>query len=250
MGTTSPAISVIIPTFNRAAMLADTLESFAAQSIPKNRYEVVVVDDGSKDATPEVCRDFASPIQLKYLHIENSGISAAKNTGILASRGKILLFCDDDDIADRRLLEQHLKAHKRHPEENIAVLGYTTWAPTLSVTPLMHYVTDIGRFLFAYGGLKDGQMLDFTYLWAGRCSCKRSFLAKHGVFNRQFRAPGIEDIELGYRLSQFGLRVVFHRAAVSYMARPLTFEAFCVRCERQGEALFLFSRLHDDPVVE
>jgi hypothetical protein len=114
----------------------------------------------------------------------------------------------------------------------------------------MRYVTDIGRFLFAYGDLKDGQMLDFTYLWAGRSSCKRSFLAKHGVFNRQFRAPGIEDIELGYRLSQFGLHVVFHRAAVSYMARPLTFEAFCVRCERQGEALFLFSRLHDDPVVE
>jgi len=231
-------------------MLSATLESLANQSLQKNRYEVVVVNDGSEDTTPEVCRDFASRIELKYLRIDNSGTSAAKNTGILASRGKVLLFFDDDDIADRRLLEEHLKAHKQHRAENVAVLGYTTWAPTLSVTPLMRYVTDIGRFLFAYGDLKDGQMLDFTYLWAGRSSCKRSFLAKHGVFNRQFRAPGIEDIELGYRLSQFGLRVVFHRAAVSYMARPLTFEAFCVRCERQGEALFLFSRLHDDPVVE
>src|SRR6266446_10716 len=250
METRSPAISVIIPTFNRAAMLANTLESFAAQTIPKNRYEVIVVDDGSKDSTPEVCREFVSRIELKYLHIDNSGTSAAKNTGILASRGKILLFFDDDDIADRRLLEQHLKAHKRHPEENIAVLGYTTWAPTLSVTPLMRYVTDIGRFLFAYGDLKDGQMLDFTYLWAGRCSCKRSLLAKHGVFNRQFRAPGIEDIELGYRLSRFGLRVVFHRSAMSYMTRAPTFEEFCDRCERSGEALFLFSRLHDDPAVQ
>ena len=79
MGARSPAISVVIPTFNRAAMLADTLESFAAQSIPTNRYEVIVVDDGSKDATPEVCRDFGSRMQLRYLHIENSGISAAKN---------------------------------------------------------------------------------------------------------------------------------------------------------------------------
>ena len=147
MKSRSPAISVIIPTFNRVAMLADTLESFAVQSIPKNRYEVVVVDDGSKDATSEVCRDFASPIQLKYLHIENSGISAAKNTGILASRGRILLFCDDDDIADSHLLEEHLKAHKQYPQESVAILGYTTWAPTLSVTPLMRYVTDIGRFL-------------------------------------------------------------------------------------------------------
>ena len=250
MGTKPPAISVIIPTFNRSAMLADTLESFAAQSLPKNRYEVIVVDDGSKDATREVCRDFASRIELKYLHVDNSGTSAAKNTGVLASRGKILLFFDDDDIADHRLLEEHLKAHEHHQAENIAILGYTTWAPTLSVTPLMRYVTDIGGFLFAYGGLKDGQMLDFTYLWAGRCSCKRSFLAKHGVFNRQFRAPGIEDIELGYRLSKFGLRVVFHRAAVSYMTRAVTFDEFCERCERQGEALFLFSQLHDDPIVQ
>jgi GT2 family glycosyltransferase/glycosyltransferase involved in cell wall biosynthesis len=244
------SISVVIPTFNRAAMLAATLESFAAQTLPADQYEVVVVDDGSEDATSQVCRDFASRIQLKYLHIENSGTSVAKNTGILASRGRILLFFDDDDVADSCLLEEHVKAHQQHPEENVAVLGYTTWAPTLPVTPLRRYVTETGRFLFAYGDLKDGQILDFTYFWAGRCSCKRSLLAKHGVFNRQFRAAGIEDIELGYRLSKFGFRVVFHRAAVSYMTRALTFEGFCDRCERQGEALFLFSQLHDDPVVQ
>ncbi len=245
-----PRISVIIPTFNRAAMLSATLESFVAQNLPTDQYEVLVVDDGSEDATPEVCRDFAARMQLQYLHIDNSGTSAAKNTGILASQGRILLFFDDDDIADHHLLEEHLKAHKQHRAENVAVLGYTTWGPTVSVTPLMRYVTDIGRFLFAYGDLEDGQMLDFTYLWAGRCSCKRSFLAKHGVFNRQFRAPGIEDIELGYRLSRFGLRVVFDRAAISYMTRALNFDEFCKRSERQGEALFLFSRLHDDPVVQ
>jgi glycosyltransferase involved in cell wall biosynthesis len=83
MGTTSSAVSVIIPTFNRAAMLSTTLESFAARSIAKNRYGVVVVDDG---------------------------------------------------IADRRLLEEHLKAHKQYPQESVAILGYTTWAPPLSVT--------------------------------------------------------------------------------------------------------------------
>src|SRR5207245_8178171 len=129
MKSRSPAVSVIIPTFNRAAMLSATLESFAAQSIAKNRYEVVVVDDG---------------------------------------------------IADRRLLEEHLKSHKQYPQESVAILGYTTWAPTLSVTPLMRYVTDIRRFLFAYGDLKDGQVLDFTYFWAGRSACKRTFHAKRG----------------------------------------------------------------------
>src|SRR5438128_443929 len=244
-----PRISVIIPTFNRAWMLGATLESLAAQTLPTDQYEVVVVDDDPQDATPEICRSFASRMPLNYLHIENSVISAAKNTGILASRGRILLFADDDDIADHRLLEEHLKAHEQHPKENVAVLGYTTWAPTLPLTYLMRYITDLGRFLFAYGDLKDGQILDFTYFCGGRSSCKRSFLAKHGIFNRQFRTI-IEDMELAYRLSKFGFHVVFHRAAVSYMTRPLTFEGFCDRCERQGEALFLFSQLHDDPVAQ
>src|SRR5205809_79351 len=167
----------------------------------------------------------------------------------MASRGKILLFFDDDDVADFHLLEEHIKAHERHPQENVAVLGYTTWAPTLSITPLMRYVTESGCFLFAYGDLRDGQMLDFTYFWGGRSSCKRSFLAKRGIFNRRFRF-GSEDVELAYRLSKFGFRVVFHRAAVSYMTRPPTLEEFCDRCERQGESLFLFSRLHDDPIVQ
>ena len=246
----NPAISVVIPTFNRAQSLRCTLQSLVEQSLPRSDYEIVVVNDGSNDETPEVCRSFAEQIKLVALHHgENEGISAAKNTGILAAGGQILLFFDDDDLADAHLLEEHLKAHAHHPQEHVAVLGYTTWAPTLAVTPLMRYLTDIGRFLFAYGNLHDGQMLDFTYFWGGRSSCKRAFLAAHGVFNRQFRSI-IEDMELGYRLSRFGFRVVFHRAAVSYMTRGLGLDDFCHRCERQGEALYLFSRLHSDPIVQ
>jgi GT2 family glycosyltransferase/glycosyltransferase involved in cell wall biosynthesis len=246
----TPLISVVIPTFNRAESLKATLQSLAAQSLSTDKYEVVVANDGSSDSTPEICHRFAERMQLVALrHQSNSGISAAKNTGILNSRGKILLFFDDDDLADRLLLEEHVKAHEEHPEENVAVLGYTTWAPSLPVTPLMRYLTEVGRFLFAYGELNDGQVLDFTYFWGGRSSCKRSLLAKRGVFNHQFRSI-IEDMELGYRLSRFGFRVIFHRAAVSYMARGITFEDFCARCERQGEALYLFSRLHPDPVVQ
>ena len=167
----NPAISVVIPTFNRAESLRATLQSLVVQTLPTSDYEVVVVDDGSSDSTAQMCRSFQDRMQLALLrHGENSGISAAKNTGILAARGAILLFFDDDDLADVRLLEEHLKAHAQHPEENMAVLGYTTWAPSLTVTPLMRYLTDIGRFLFAYGNLQDGQLLDFTYFWGGRSS--------------------------------------------------------------------------------
>src|SRR5437016_1140342 len=75
----SPFISVIIPTFNRAELLRSALESLASQSVPNHLYEIVVIDDGSSDATNEVCQAFCLRAKLKYWRIDNSGISAAKN---------------------------------------------------------------------------------------------------------------------------------------------------------------------------
>lgn len=247
--TATPRISVVIPTFNRADLLRASLDSLTQQTLPLDDYEVVVVNDGSSDATESVCQEFASRVRLRYLSIRNSGISAAKNLGIFAASAPLLLFFDDDDIATPTLLEEHLRAHRDHPGENVAILGYTAWAPSVEVTPVMEYIIDIGQQLFAYKNLKHGQRLDYTYFWGGRSSCKRSFLTAHGIFNQSFRTI-IEDIELGYRLSKFNLSVVFHRHAVSHMVRAITYDDFCRRCERQGAALYLFSRLHADPVVQ
>jgi glycosyltransferase involved in cell wall biosynthesis len=243
-----PRISVVIPTFNRAELLRASLDSLARQTLPVDAYEVVVVNDGSSDATEAVCTEFASRLRLRYFYIRNSGISAAKNLGIFAASAPLLLFFDDDDIATPTLLEEHLRAHRAHPAEHVAVLGYTAWAPSVTVTPVMEYVIDIGQQLFAYRSLKDGQRLDYTYFWGGRSSCKRSFLTRHGVFNQSFRSI-IEDIELGFRLSRFNLQVVFHRPAVSHMVRPILYDDFCRRCERVGAALHLFDKLHADPSV-
>jgi cellulose synthase/poly-beta-1,6-N-acetylglucosamine synthase-like glycosyltransferase len=244
-----PLISVIIPTFNRADLLQASLESLANQTLPKHCYEIIVVDDGSTDGTRELCQAFSLRVRLKYLRIDNSGISAAKNLGIFASRGSILLFFDDDDIADRNLLLQHLKSHESNAGERIAVLGYTTWAPSLPVTEVMNYITEIGHFLFSYSDLKEGQTLDYTYFWGGRSSCKRSLLVKHGVFNQKFRF-GSEDIELGYRLTKFGLKVIFNRKALQYMNRPVTYHEFCRRCEKQGVSQYMFSQLHAEPEIQ
>ena len=169
-----PLISVIIPTFNRADLLEKSLASLVKQSLPQKQYEVVVIDDGSQDHTRESCNRMRKALPLRYYYQENSGIAAAKNLGIFTSRSPLLLFFDDDDVADKELLREHLRTHQQHPEENIAVLGYTTWSPTMKISPIMGFVTDIGQLLFSYAHLKDGQELDFTYFWGGRSSCKRS----------------------------------------------------------------------------
>src|SRR6185436_18202106 len=106
-----------------------------------------------------------------------------------------------------------------------------------------------GGFLFCYGPIRHEQRLDFTYFWGGRTSCKRSLLAQHGIFNQSFTSI-IEDIELGYRLTRFDLQVIHNREAVQFMNRPVSYEDFCARCERQGRVLCVFSRLHPDRLVQ
>jgi GT2 family glycosyltransferase len=246
--TEAPAISVIIPTHNRASLLERSLESLTEQTLPRDAFEVVVVDDGSSDWTQSVCTKLADRLPLRYFRIENSGISAAKNLGVFASQAPLLLFFDDDDVADPGLLEAHVDAHREHPDENVAVLGHTTWAAELEVSPIMEYVTEIGQDLFSYKNLEEGQRLDYTYFWGGRSSCKRSLLTTYGSFDQDM--SGIEDMELGFRLAKQGLTVIHTRAAKSYMVRPVTFDQFAERCLKRGRALWRFTERHQAPEVE
>jgi GT2 family glycosyltransferase len=243
-----PLISVIIPTYNRAPLLERSLESLTEQTLPRDALEVIVIDDGSSDWTQSVCTKLADRLPLRYFRIENSGISAAKNLGVFAAQAPLLLFFDDDDIADPGLLEAHVEAHRKHPDENVAVLGYTTWAAELEVSPIMEYVTEIGQHLFSYKNLEEGQRLDYTYFWGGRSSCKRSLLTTHGSFDQEM--SGIEDMELGSRLAKQGLTVIHTRDAKSYMVRPVSFDQFAERCLKRGRALWRFTERHPDPEVE
>lgn len=242
-------ISVVIPTFNRAGLLRESLESLVSQTLPRERFEVIIVDDGSTDETAGVCSELSERLPLRRERLERSGIAAAKNAGALAATGRIVFFFDDDDLAHRDLLLEHVRAHEQHPEETVAVLGHTDWAPTLNVTEVMRFVTDVGHYLFSYDGLEAGEELDYTYFWGGRASCKRSLFSSDYLFRPEFTF-GSEDIELGYRLSKLGLRVVYWPNAIQYMNRPVTYEEFCRRCERQGISQWMFSRMHPDPDVQ
>src|SRR6185436_19427567 len=83
-------LTVVIPSHNRAALLRESLESLAEQTLDRERFEVVVVDDGSTDETPGVCAELAERLPLRHLPIQNSGIAEAKNVGVRAARGRIV----------------------------------------------------------------------------------------------------------------------------------------------------------------
>ncbi len=107
-----PVVSIIIPTYNRANWIAEAVESVLNQTF--RDFELLVVDDGSTDETPEVLEPFFH--QLIYIAQPNRGVSAARNTGIKHARGDYLCFLDSDDLWKPRKLEIQLEEMTRHPE--------------------------------------------------------------------------------------------------------------------------------------
>jgi len=94
----TPKISVVIPVYNKAAAIQTTLESVTSQklSVP---FEIVVVDDGSRDQSGEIIRDLAqTDARIRYFFQENTGVSAARNYGVKQARGEWVVFLDADDL--------------------------------------------------------------------------------------------------------------------------------------------------------
>jgi glycosyltransferase involved in cell wall biosynthesis len=244
----SPEIAAILTTHNRAYLLPRVLDGLERQRLARHRYEILAVDDGSTDETQDILASYVHRLPLRIVRQAPSGLAAAKNLGIFMSRAPILLFLDDDDVADPGLLAAHLATHLRYPDATVAVLGFTDLDPTVASLPLMRHVTGAGGQLFCQGWMRPGQILSFREFWGGRSSCKRSLLTQHGIFNPAFRF-GCEDVELGWRLNASGLQVMYEPAARATMIRAMSFGDFCRRSIRQGRSQWLFASLHDAETV-
>lgn len=238
----SERLSIIVATRDRAPLLNALLGSLTDQTVPSGDFEVIVVDHGSTDETAGVCARIGSDLRLRYLRIGAVGDAAARNVGIFASRAPILLFLDDDQVADGDLLRQHLLSHVEHPADEVAILGRTGWFPGLEITPVMEHVMHVDHFMFDCSNPTHGEGLDFSYFWSARSSCKRALLVRRGIFDQTFR-DGYADVELGYRLATHGFKVVANLDAVSFVNRPVTYDGLCRRCERRGRASFRFARV-------
>jgi len=249
-GTRSrPRLSVVLTTYNRQQLLETVLEGFARQTAARDEFEVVLVDDGSIPPVRETADKFTGAIHLKYLWQENNGLAAARNAGIRAAEGEIVLLGDDDDVPAPELVAEHLRSHREYPDEGVAVLGHRDWHPDLEVTPLMHYVTHVGGEYFGFDRMQDGQFYDQWKWWGGLVSTKRSLLQSfEGPFDTRLHF-GYEDTELACRLADRHVRVLYNARARTYVLKPVTFEEFCRRSCKQGRALHRVAAVHPELII-
>lgn len=247
-----PFVSLIIPTFNRSQVLKKSLELFLKQDYPKNKTEIVIIDDGSSDDTKKAVDYFKKhlpkKLRLKYLFQKNQGPATARNLGIKNCRGSIVIIVNDDILPVKDFISQHVKFHSLFPKKNFAVLGLTIWAPSIKVTSFMRWLETRGP-LFSYNKIK-GIKANWRHGWTCNISYKKDFLLLYGLFDEDFPFAAWEDIELAYRLYQRGMRLRYNKKAIGYHYHPTTLKSSIRKMRNQGiSAVILGKKIKEKSVL-
>ena len=238
------SVSVVLPTYNRWPILAETLDALAAQSWPA--LQVIVVDDGSTDGTFERLQAWrnahAGRLDLTVLHQANLKPGRARNHGLHHATGDLVVFLGDDTVPAADFVERHVARHNAIGD-TVAVLGFTDWhRARMHVTPFLELVNLDGQ-QFSYGHFEDGEDLFFTCFYTSNISLPRWVLGDD-PFHPAFTFVDWEDTEVGYRLSRRGLRIVLDRAPVAHHVHPMTLSSFYRRQEHVGRTVEVLLALH------
>ena len=241
-------LSVIIPVYNQEKIISKVLDSLINQNIPKNRYEIIIIDDGSIDKTYKILESFKKKAGnkifiLKTINLHGKGF--ARNLGIKKAKNEILVLLDGDIIASKNLLAEHLRWHQKFPKENFAVVGYITWADQLKITPFMQWLEHGGGQL-DFDNLKNKQQIDYKHFYTGNSSFKRDLLLRNGLFDEDFGREMYEDLELAYRLQKKGLKVFYNKNAKAYHYHRTDIKKYSKRMISIGKGAKLLFKKHPE----
>ena len=208
----SPAVSVIIPTFNGATRIVACLNALIEQ-VAAQQGEIVVVNDGSSDSTAEVVGRYPG---LRLITQANAGPAAARNRGALEARGEILLFTDDDCVP------MPIVCRWRYAIRRPAVVGAKGTYRTRQKELIARFVQI--EYQDRYRLMKTLDSIDFvdTYSAAFR---RDRFLEMSG-YDTSFPVACAEDVELSYRMSARGWKMKFAPNAIVYHTHPDTLWAY------------------------
>lgn len=219
-------ISIVICTYNRGRMLAETLSSFSAMELPTSgSMELLIVDNRSTDSTKQVTDEFVSRDggYVRYIYEPKQGLSHARNTGIAAARGEIIAFVDDDVYFDRGWLNTVINAFRVHPDadalggKSVPIFegGRPSWMEE--------------NFLSLYGDTgfgDDSRWLTYPeHPFGLNMAFRRSVFERIGAFNpdlgRKKRSLlSNEESELFHRISANGSKVYYAPSALLHHRIP------------------------------
>lgn len=197
-------VSLIMPTRNRGDVLRLSLPRLLDQTVPRDAYEIVVVDDASEDDTGAVVKDFGAANMLYARQEKRTAAAGARNRAISMATGPLLLFVDDDALVRSDFVSEHLSTHERHPGSVVA-------GPIVEVTePPAQANPPVGRFLGWHSN-------PFP---TGNASVARQAILDAGGFDEGFNAYGWEDPEMYRRLIGTGVKRRYNWRAPIWHYKP------------------------------
>ncbi|MGK7953840.1 MAG: glycosyltransferase family 2 protein [Crocosphaera sp.] len=206
-------ISIVIPTYNRKPILEKCLKALEKQQLNDDKisnYEVVLVDDGSTDGTLEWLQenknDFSHVCCFSQDHL---GPAAARNLGVNKAKGDTIIFIDSDLVVTESFLQCHADALVKGQKK-------------LGSDRLFTYGAVINTCNFDHPTSEPYKITDFSaaYFATGNVAITKKWLDKAGLFDTGFQLYGWEDLELGVRLKQLGLKLIKCPEAVGYHWHP------------------------------
>ncbi|MEA2664761.1 MAG: hypothetical protein QOI11_1705 [Candidatus Eremiobacteraeota bacterium] len=236
---TAPRISVVVPTYNRLDTLRHVIPSLLAQDLRRGEFEVLVADSNSTDGTTEYLAGVAAghPF-VRHLPGPYTGRAMARNAGIAAAQGRIVLFTDADIIASSDLLSRHLAHHENGAAR--AVVGME-----VQVDSFEDYLAKKShQALRAPLHGRKPKKLSWLYFLTGNASAPKAELDRVGRFDEDFTGYGHEDLELGYRLQRGGVPIVYEPGAVNYHWHPVPWDEQQRKYELAGRSTVRFHRKH------
>lgn len=200
-----PRATIQLCTYNRAELLGRVLDACFEQTVDSQAYEVVLVNDGSRDETARVIDEARARATCRFIVIDqaNAGLARARNAGISRASGERIIFIDDDVLPIPGFVAEHLRSGARHPGTIVRGAVINTESFERLPTPTWTLANYSGNFF-----------------WTSNVSLPLATLRDVGCFTESFREYGWEDIELGLRLRFAGVRGVFNRFAVAFHHKP------------------------------
>ena len=233
MGQHQPFFSIIVPTYNHSGELTACLQSVACLDYPRDRFEVIVVDDGSETSPESVVASFQGRLDVTLLTQPHAGPATARNTGAARAKGEFLTFTDDDCAPAPDWLQTLAVRFATAPQH--AIGGRTL--NELSDNPYSTASQLLIDYLYAYYNSDSNQARFFT---TNNLAMPRDRFHNIGGFDTTFPRAAAEDRDLCDRWLQHGYRMIYAPEVLVYHAHALTFRTFWRQHFSYGRGAFRF----------